>query len=358
MIPTLPTINFLTPPAKILIIKPSALGDIVHTLPFLAALRTKFPAAEIHWVVARGLHTFLEGHAMINKLWIMDKERWKQLSRFHKIIPEINNFSKALAAEQFDVSIDLSGLLRSGLITFAAGARYRLGFSDSDEGSPFFYTHKIAGGSQIHAIDRYLKLAALMGCDTSQISQPMPPYQADIPLLSTLPEHFCVMAPSAGKEANRWPADRFGALAASLPLPSVVISTKADAGVVAAVVAASQGKAINLAGKTGLKELMAVIAKSQFFISNDTGPMHIAAALDIPVFAIFGPANPIRTGPYNKQLIDKPTAERPSHKVIQEQLPCIPCYRQKPCSHWTCMKNITVENVTNTILSSGLLRSP
>ena len=216
-----------------------------------------------------------------------------------------------------------------------------LTISDSDEGSPFFYTHKIEGGKQIHAIDRYLKLAALMGGDTSQVSHPMPPYPSDSPLLSSLPERFCIIAPSAGKEANRWPAERFGKLAAGLPLPSVVISNKADAQIVDEVVAASNGMAINLAGKTGLKELVALIARAHFFISNDTGPMHIAAALGIPVFAIFGPANPVRTGPYGT-----------IHTIIQEQLDCSPCYRQKPCKHWTCMQDITVERVKQTILST------
>ena len=337
-------ISFPEAPKKILIIKPSALGDIVHTLPFLAAVHMTFPAAEIHWVVARGLHTFLEGHPMISRLWIMEKEKWKQLSRFRKSIQEINTFRKELAGEHFDVSIDLSGLLRSGLITYGAGARYKLGFSDSDEGSPFFYTHKVAGGRKIHAIDRYLKLAALMGCDTSHVSHPMPPYPADSPLLSSLPERFCVIAPSAGKEANRWPVDRFGELAARLPLPSVVISSKADAGVVEAVVAASKGMAIDMAGKTGLKELVALIARARFLISNDTGPMHIAAALDVPVFAIFGPANPIRTGPYGS-----------IHTIIQERLDCIPCYRQKPCQNWACMKNLSVEKVRLEIVKRGFI---
>jgi heptosyltransferase I len=332
-------ISFPEPPRKILIIKPSALGDIVHTLPFLAVIRKTYPASEIHWVVANGLHTFLEGHPMINRLWIMNKDRWKRFSRFRKNIQEISTFRRDLALEHFDVSIDLSGLLRSGLITFAAGARYKLGFTDSDEGSPFFYTHKIEGGREIHAIDRYLKLAALMGCDTSQVSHPMPPYPADSPLLSSLPDHFCIIAPSAGKEANRWPADQFGELAARLPLPSVVISSKADAGIADKVVRAGKGMAINLAGQTGLKELVALIARAQFFISNDTGPMHIAAALGIPVFAIFGPANPIRTGPYGTM-----------HTIIQQQLDCTPCYRQKPCKNWTCMQDITVEKVRLAII--------
>jgi lipopolysaccharide heptosyltransferase I len=327
-------------PLKILIIKPSALGDIVHSLPFLAAVHKRYPEAKIHWVVAKGLHSFLEGHPLIEKLWIMDKEGWKNIRRFSHIIPEINTFRKGLREEHFDISVDLSGLLRSGLITWAAGARCRLGFSDSDEGSPFFYTHKIKGGDQIHAIDRYLKLARLLDCDTSQIEYPFPPLPTTSELLASLPAEFCIITPSAGKEANRWPAERFGQLAANLPLPSVVISSPADSHIVEKVVAASNGNAINLAGQTGLKELVSLIAKARFFICNDTGPMHIAAALDVPVFALFGPANPIRTGPYGK-----------SHTIIQEPLPCSPCYAQKPCTkhNWRCMNDLTVEKVLHTI---------
>jgi len=325
---------------KILIIKPSALGDIVHTLPFLAAVHNRFPGAEIHWVVARGLHLFLEGHPMITKLWIMDKDIWKKLFRLHRSVPEIIHFGRTLAAEKFDISIDLSGLLRSGLITWAAGAKERLGFSDSDEGSPFFYTHKIRGGTDIHAIDRYLKLARLMGCDVSRVEHPMPPILEEMPEFSFLPEKFCIIAPSAGKEANKWPADRFGQLAAGLPIPSVVISNRADAPVAEQVVAASKGMAISMAGKTGLKELTALISRARFFISNDTGPMHIAAALGVPVFAVFGPANPVRTGPYGT-----------GHTIIRKEISCAPCYRQNPCTHWPCMQELSVTEVRDTILS-------
>ncbi len=105
-------------------------------------------------------------------------------------------------------------------------------------------------------------------------------------------------------------------------------------------VAASNGKAINFAGRTGLKDLVALIAKSRFFICNDTGPMHIAAALDIPVFALFGPANPTRTGPYGD-----------NHTIIQETLDCSPCYARKPCTkyNWRCMNDLTVDKVFHVI---------
>ncbi len=334
----LPQLN----PKKILIIKPSAWGDIVHTLPFLDAVAKRYPKAEIHWVVAKGLHTFLEGHPLITKIWIMDKDGWRNWGRWRQSLKEINEFRKGLKQEQFTLSIDLSGLLRSGLITLAAGAEYKLGFSDSDEGSPFFYTHKIEGGQQIHAIDRYLKLARFMDCDISEIHYPLPQLPDITSLTDSLPQEFCIMAPSAGKEANRWPAKCFGELAAKLNIPSVIIAGLHDKQIAEKVVRESNGKAINLAGKTNLKELVSLISKCHYFICNDTGPMHIAAALKIPVFAIFGPANPKRTGPYGD-----------NHTIIQKELECSPCYARKPCktNNWRCMTDITVDSVLSIIES-------
>ena len=327
------------PPGKILIIKPSALGDIVHSLPFLDTLKRCYPEAAIHWVVARGLHTFLEGHPLIDRLWIFDKEKWKKPGNLRTTATELGAFAGGLRQERFDVSVDLSGLLRSGLITLAAGAPYRLGFKDSAEGSSLFYTHRIEGSMQIHAIDRYLKIAEAMGCQPGEIRYPFAPYDPRPAICRELPREYLVMTPSAGKEANRWPAERFGQLAASLDLPSVIIGGRSDAQVADQVVRHAQGKAISLAGRTNLKELIPIIARARYFVTNDTGPMHIAAALKVPVFAIFGPANPTRTGPYGD-----------NHTVIRMELPCSPCYAWKPCAHWRCMEEITVQRVRATIV--------
>ena len=154
---------------KILIVKPSALGDIIHSLPFLHALKTQFPWAKIDWVVANGLHTFLEGHPLINRLWVIKKDQWKVLSNLRHTLTDINQLRKELGAQKYDVCIDLSGLFRSGLITGFSKAPVRLGFKESDEGSPLFYSHKIHGSMKIHAIERYLKLAEFMGCRTDEI---------------------------------------------------------------------------------------------------------------------------------------------------------------------------------------------
>ncbi|MCF8091002.1 MAG: glycosyltransferase family 9 protein [Desulfotignum sp.] len=290
--------------------------------------------------MAKGLHTFLEGHPMIHTLWVIKKDQWKKINRLVYTIREIMDLKKDLCQAGYDVAIDLSGLFRSGVITWFSCARVKLGFRESDEGSPFFYTHKISGSMTIHAIDRYLEIAKFMGCQVDQIVYPFAPYEQTPDILKRLPEKYAVMAPSAGKPANQWQAKKFGELASRLPMKSVIIASAAEAAIADKVVAHSHGKAISIAGQTGLKDLVPVIDRAVFFVCNDTGPMHLAAALDVPVFAVFGPANPVRTGPYGK-----------IHTVIQLDLPCSPCYARHPCTRhgFRCMENIGVDMVYDMI---------
>jgi len=325
---------------KICIVKPSAFGDIVHTLPFLNTISKRFSDAEIHWVVANGIHTFLEGHSLITKLWLINKDKWKRLTNLPNTIREIIVLRSGLRREGFDLTIDLSGILRSGLITAATAAKYRFGFAEAREGSTVFYNHKIVGGKNIHAIERYLKIAKALGCDTSEIHYPMPPFDPKPPICQQLPTKYIVISPSAGKEANRWPPERFGQLAARFELPSVIVASAADRDRLNGLQDHSGGKTVDLIGKTSLKELTAVISGAEFLISNDTGPMHIAAALNIPVFALFGPANPFRTGPYGD-----------IHTIIRKEVDCAPCYAWKPCTKysWKCMNELTVDKVFEVI---------
>jgi len=325
---------------RILIVKPSALGDIVHALPFLYALKKRFPWARIDWVVAHGLHRFLAGHPMINRLWVIKKDQWKKLNRLSVTLGEINHLRRGLAAQRYDVCIDLSGLFRSGVISGFSKAPVRLGFKESDEGSPLFYTHKIHGSMNIHAIDRYLEIARFMGCAVDTVEYPFAPYNPVPDIMKTLPDQYAIICPAAGKPANRWHASKFGTLASKLDLPVVVIAAASEADIALEVVESSKGNAVSIAGKTGLKDLLPVIGKSRYFICNDTGPMHMAAALNVPVFAIFGPANPARTGPYG-----------PIHTIIQKDYPCAPCYAWHPCKKWgfRCMQDLGVDEVFDMI---------
>lgn len=335
-------------PGKILVVKPSALGDIVHSLPFLRSVKKRFPRCLIHWVVARGLHEILEGHPLLDRLWVINKNEWKKLSRAKETARELRGLFSGLRAEGFDIAVDLQGLLRSGLIAMASGAGIRVGFNEAREGSTVFYTHRVRGGEDVHAVLRYLKIASFLGCEEDDVRFPFPPLPEIQPLLGPLPREYAVVAPSAGKEANRWPARRFGELALRLPVSTVVVSGKEDARVAQEVVESSRGKAVSLAGRTNLKELSALIKRAAFLVSNDTGPMHIAAAFGVPVFAVFGPANPAKTGPFGE-----------IHTVIRRELDCSPCYRKKKCKDWKCMEEVTVDMVYDAVmekLKKGLLK--
>ena len=322
---------------KILIIKPSSLGDVVHSLAVLDALYRCFPGSEIHWLVAKGFEGLLEGHPMLKKVWIIHKDEWKKISRLQTTVAELRILFRDLRRERFDFAIDLQGLFRSGLIAKATGAPMRIGFKEAREGSTIFYTHTVEGGKDIHAVDRYLRIPAFLGCKVTQVRFPFPPSgHSPSPTLPVLGE-YAVMVPGARKPVNRWSARRFGELASRLPMSTLVLGSRGDRMLAEEVVRASHGKAESLAGKTDIRGLIQVIRGARFMVSNDTGPMHIAAAFGIPVFALFGPANPVRTGPYGK-----------GHTVIRKEISCAPCYR-KTCKNPRCLDMITPNEVAEVI---------
>jgi heptosyltransferase I len=348
-------------PEKILIIKPSSLGDIVHSLPFLDVIKKRFSTSEIHWIVFKGFEGLLEGHPMIDRLWVVNKDSWKKAARARNTLGEISTFVKGLKKERFDLVIDLQGLLRSGLIAAATRAPMRIGFKEAREGSSLFYTERVAGGRDIHAVDRYLKIAEFLGCDISRVAFPFPPIEISSsferiissfvlhpsspdgrPSILGLHQRYIVIAPGARWKTKKWPPTRFGELASMLPFNSVIVGGKSDAPAADEIVALSHGKAYSLAGKTDLMELMAIVKGSELLVTNDSGPMHIAAALEVPVIAVFGPTDPARTGPYGK-----------GHTVIKADIACAPCFK-KSCNDLKCMDSISAEKVFETIKNSRL----
>lgn len=325
-------------PRKILVIKPSSLGDVVHSLPFLNALRDSFPKVEIHWIIARGLEGLLDGHPMINKLWIINKDVWKQIRGVRTTIKELRSLFKSLKAEKYDLVIDLQGLLRSGILAKATGAPARIGFKEAREGSRIFYTHTVNAGKDVHAVDRYLEIAKFLGCDISDIKFPFPlSFNSQLSTPNLQLEKYAVIVPGARWETKRWHPESFGQLASMMHVKSIVVGGESDADIAGIVVRNSDGNAISAAGKTTLKELIEIMRNARFVVTNDSGPMHIAAALNVPVFAIFGPTNPLRTGPYGK-----------SHVIIRKGLECSPCYRKK-CKGIKCMEMIGAKEVADII---------
>jgi lipopolysaccharide heptosyltransferase I len=326
---------------KILIVKPSAFGDVIHGLPVLHALNAAFPEAQIHWVVAKAFAGILQGHPLLDRLWVIDKDGWKRPGRLRSTFCELRGLRRGLRAEKFDLVIDLQGLFRSAMIVHFTGAKETVGFEAAREGARFFYAHRVKTAAQLHAVEKKLQIAEFIGC---KIAKPQFPLIG----LGEPPEFverlggYAVIAPSAGTAVKRWPAQYFGRLAALLPLPSVIVAGPSDVGLGEKIAGLSGGKAFSFAGKTSLRELGTIIKGARFLVTCDSGPMHLGAALGVPVFSIFGPTSPLLTGPYGN-----------IHTVIRRDLACSPCFTRKFCADWRCMRDILPETVLEAIVSKG-----
>ncbi len=319
---------------RALIIKPSSLGDIVHALPFLGALKKRYPDIKVDWVVFKGLHGIIEGHPLIDNLIVIDKSEMKSPS---KIMSTAMGLRKQFKLAGYDIAIDLQGLLRSGVMAMLSSAPVRVGFSEAREGATMFYTLKVQGVSpdnrDIHAVDRYMKIAAALGCDISPVEFPMVHDECAAPFDGD----YAVLVPGARWESKKWPAKCFGELAQKLPIKSVIVGGPEDCELAQIIVDNSNNMAFDMTGRTTLKQLSGLIKNAKYMVTNDTGPMHIGAAYNVPVFAIFGPTNYLRTGPYGQ-----------GHTIIDAALSCAPCYNRS-CDDLRCMNEVTADMVLTTI---------
>ncbi|MBI5097897.1 MAG: lipopolysaccharide heptosyltransferase I [Nitrospirae bacterium] len=352
---------------KILVIKPSSLGDVVHALPFLKAVKDSLPDAKIDWVISKNLKGLIEDNPLIHEVIIFDKDSWKNIRNLTGTINEISLFKKTLKEKRYDMVVDLQGLLRSGIVTHYTPADTKIGFADAREGSSFFYNRKISVNGTVHAVDKCLEIAKAIGARISKVEFPLKIDETSKDRIKKLigdVSEYIVVVPSARWVTKRWPVEYFAQLITKLPIPCVITGGKGDREIAQEIIERAQNiehrtrnadnpselktqnsklktQILNLAGRTNLKELVALIAGSKVVLSNDSGPMHIAAALDKPIVALFGPTDPVKTGPYGWQ-------KNKNLKVLTSGVSCSPCFRKK-CKNFTCMNMINVEKVFNAI---------
>ena len=328
-------IEFPTPPSRILIIKPSAVGDVVHALPILNLLRTRWPAAKIDWLVTPACAGILKGHPQLDEVILFDRKRlgaaWKNRETRHELFA----FGRRLRDAKYDLVIDLQGLFRSGWMAWKTRAAVRIGFAKAREMAPLFYTHRVdVGTAEQHAIDRYLKIAQTLGCAAAPIQYIFPTDDSDrAHIQSLIPDgmRYAVLLPGTNWVTKRWPAESFAALRQPLR-DRFELETVVAGGAYEKTVAPLIG-GIDVTGQTTLRQLVALLERAELVIANDSGPMHIATALGRPLVTMFGPTNPIRTGPYGR--LDS---------VVRVDIPCSPCYSKK-CSHISCLNWLSVDAV-------------
>ena len=285
----------------ILIVRLSALGDIVHAIPAAAALRRAYPEARIDWLVDARYRELVDLVTVIDRRIVVARSSalgWLQVLR-------------DLRADSYDVACDFQGLLKSAVLARGSGAArvagFALGHLRERLARPFYTVTAPAEGG--HAIQKNLRLLHTLGISDSQIEFPLA--AIDSGALQTLRtaiggSPFAVINPGAAWPNKRWPPDRLAAVARHLRehhgLASVVLWGPGEAEAASAVVAGAAGSA-HLAPPTGLQELIALAQGARLMVSGDTGPLHMTSALGVPAVALFGPTNPLRNGPWDPEDI-------------------------------------------------------
>jgi lipopolysaccharide heptosyltransferase I len=342
------------PPQKILIVKPSSLGDVIHALPLAVALKEAFPRAELHWVVGRAYAELLAAQPSVDDVLVFDRGRWGGLG-FWRNRREWWGLLRRLRSANYDVVIDLQGLARSALLARASGASVRVGLATAREFGRLAYTVAVSPREpDAHAVDRYLEVLRALGVAPARVpvNGRAPRFALSIPeeararveaelAQELVTEDIVCVAPGARWETKRWPAERFAEVAVRLAAESgvriIVVGTEEDQPLARTISARVGEQALDWTGRTSLVQLAALFARSALLLTNDSGPMHLAAALGTPVVAIFGPTNPSRTGPYSDRAV-----------VVRSAVHCAPCY-QRSCSRRTCLAEVRVEDVVSEV---------
>ena len=312
---------------KVLILKPSSLGDVVQALPVLRLIKQHLPASKIYWWIDTKLAPLLEGDPDLAGLVYFHRRRWAAPQHW----PEIADSIRWMRQQAFDWVIDLQCLMRSGVFAWLANGRLTVGLDEPREGARGFYDLIVQRPSpQTHAVDWYLKTLSPLGVPAHWNFQWLP----ERPALAEAVRQkwpadgtqWIVLQPGARWLNKRWPAEYYAELlrqvSAHCPQMRFVVLGSDDERSLGEVIAGVAGpRCLDLTGKLSLPEMVEWLRRSELMVTNDTGPMHVAAALGKPVVALFGPTSPCRTGPY-RQL----------EHVLQLGLPCVPCLKSH-CTH-------------------------
>lgn len=333
-------------PRRILLIKLGSIGDVVHTLPSLADLKTAFPEAEIDWLVERKSRVILQGNARIHEVIEVDTQRWRREWNL-RTLREIQQVVIKLRARRYDVAVDFQGLWKSAVLACLSAADRRIGFNRQalkEPGCRIFYHTKVDPSPQaVHVIDLYKELLHSLGVKTG-------PPEFDLPAAADAERYVCaqlasrnireflILNPGGGWQTKNWAPENYARLhemlARASGLRSVLTWGPGEEPLVEKVFRACEGTP-PATFPTSLTQFVALVKRARLFIGGDTGPLHIAAACRTPVVGIFGPTDPRRNGPFS-----------PDDPVVWHRVPCGPCY-QRTCEIYQtkCLRLVQVQEV-------------
>ena len=307
---------------KILILKPSSLGDVVQALPVLRLLKRHLPASEIFWWIDSSLAPLLDDDPDLTGVVRFERRRWAAPRHW----PEMLHSIRWMREQQFDWVIDLQCLARSGAFAWLANGKFLIGLDEVREGARGFYDVAVRRASfHTHAVDWYLAVLPRLGV-------PVHHHFAWLPERPTVARTLTVKWPTNGSRwiaiqpgarwlNKRWPVEYFAdlvrRLARKFPDARFAILGNGEDQPIGGIISRMEpARCLNLCGQTSLGEMVEWIRLCDLMITNDTGPMHVAAALGRPLVAVFGPTEPRRTGPYGR-----------INDVLRMDLPCSPCLK-------------------------------
>jgi heptosyltransferase I len=324
---------------RILIVKLSSFGDVLHAMPTLEALRDAYPSAHITWLVEAAYAPLLSGHPALDEVWVAPRLRPAEFFSGTNAAT-LRRLVRQLRARPFDLVVDVQGLLKSALWVALARSPRKVGYDQTRELSYLALTERVTPfDPEAHAVQRYLNLAHHLG------APPAPPrfrlgldaaadIAALIPPATGAP--LAVLHPGARWASKLWPPASWARLAEWLQAQGfqvAVTGSRADQELAGGILAQCRSPLVNLAGATSLGQLAAILRKTRLAVTTDTGVMHLAAALGTPVTALFGPTAPWRTGPFGE-----------GHRVVRLGLACSPCFKRR-CPEPRCLTDLAPEMV-------------
>ena len=332
---------FLPPLAdisKLLVVKTSSIGDVIHALPVVQAIKDAAPHLTLGWVVRRRCADILAGSPVIDHLYVLpDKPN----------LSELRALRRELRLARYDIALDMQGLFLSGLVTRLSGAPLRLGWDRNREGNALFLTHPLVPGrgKDAHEVDLLYGFAEALGVRVPHPEFTPQPYLAAANAaqaeewLASLPRPRVALNVGASRAYKRWPLENWRQVALSLTETGrsvVFVGDQTDSQSVALVTPALPGGFLDLSGKTTLRGLASVLAACDLLVSGDSGPMHLAVAVGTPVVAIFGATHPQRHGPYGAR-----------NTVLHNPAPGLvtPGKRPTEAEGAACMARVTPEDV-------------
>ena len=329
---------------NILIVKLSAIGDVIHALPVPYALKQKYPSAHITWVVEPTAYELVKHNPYVDEVIVFHKKSFKSFKGFRK---NYRPFAKLLQKRKYDISIDLQGLFKSAAVVFAAKAKCKIGYVDMREGSNLISKRIIGEHSQEHIVDRYLDTVKYLGCDTEKVIFPLKNTEEEIEFVDKLlseynlssQEKFLVFAVGTNWINKCWSVESFAKLSdllANYNIKVILIGFGNNDEIKAKKIMelVQSDNVVNFVGKTNLLQTARLINLAKAVVGGDTGNLHLAAALKIPAIMLMGPTDPQRNGPYKQK-----------ENVILAGHECDGCWKRICAKKIDCLASIKPEQV-------------